>query len=140
MIFIPVAFAILWVGRPDPNDDEDWDYLIDQQLYHQFLAISGLLSALGSSVLQVKLMTKNFRDEKGVGSLSVSGLALQSMAFLWLAWSQALRLGWPRLGDKSQPDLTPMEWFLVVNGCAVGYLGIAVSQLVVLGVARRCIR
>lgn len=135
----PAAFAIHYMGPQNLKTDFDKAvlYIAVQRTLHGLLAVSGLLLALAAPVPQIKLMLTRYRHGEGLGSLSEPGLWLQFNILLYLGMSQASRLGWPRYEDASgKRDMTSGEWFIIVNGCAVGFWAMSLAQVVVLGTAK----
>ncbi|KAK2757691.1 hypothetical protein FQN54_004660 [Arachnomyces sp. PD_36] len=140
VIILPVAFTLFILGRPDDDQEgfgSEMGYAFAQQILHATFALSGLATSLSSAVPAVHLIVARSRSGYGLGSLSVVGLGLQFLAFVALGVSQGVRLGWPRVGDASDPPLSVYAWFLLVNGPAVGFVALGVGQLVVMGVALR---
>ena len=138
VVILPVALAMLILGRPDDDSEgfgSELTYGLTQQFLHIIFACSGLATGLSSAVPAVHLIVTRFRAGYGLGSLSVLGLGLQFVAFVALGVSQGLRLGWPHVGSSSDPPLSVYSWFVLVNGPAVGFVALGVSQLVVLSVA-----
>jgi hypothetical protein len=138
MIVLPISAVVLLIGPPDRTKDVEaaYRYVVYQRSLHRLLAIVGLILGLGAAVPQAHLMLKRHARGRGLGNLSVDGLALQAQGFFYLAVAQTMRLGFPIFAGGTRVELTSYEWFAFVNGCAVGFAALALGHMLLWGLAK----
>jgi hypothetical protein len=115
-------------------NDGELHWAFAQAWIQVLLAAIGTPLALVSGVPQMLLIVARSRSGVGLGNLSVLGLGLQVLAFAVLAVAQRLRSPW-ETPDSMRRWYSLYMWVVFVNPAGVGYAALALSQLLVLGVA-----
>jgi hypothetical protein len=128
--FLPLSTYILLQVFNEVNDFS-FVWAAAQAYLEVFMVATGLPAAVVSAVLQIWLMITRSRSRLGLGDLSVLSLRLQVFTLAMLAVAQYLRSPWGT-GTGSQPLYT---WVCFMNPAGIGYAALALSQLLVLGVA-----
>ncbi|KAL2850073.1 hypothetical protein BJX68DRAFT_237294 [Aspergillus pseudodeflectus] len=147
-ITLLLAFCLLhfMTGKDGPFNNPF--VFVVHTYYELFLQTTGLLTSLTAFIPQLHLILTRARDSHhhfDQGTLSTLSIALQVLAFTLLAASQGWRMR-QRPWTPSENGATwivptqtwSLKWWVKVlfgGGRAAGWLGLAVSQLIVLCVA-----
>ncbi|KAL2821003.1 hypothetical protein BDW59DRAFT_164408 [Aspergillus cavernicola] len=145
-ILLPIAVYLLELITQRLDEGPDSVLLVLNSAYGIILRITGTLTSLTATIPQIHLMVTRYRNNRNnfdQGSLSLLGLCLQVVAFIALAGSQGWRmrvLPPPPDAPAWYPRRTVWAWdwwaaFFFFGGLAVGWVALAVCQLLVLCVA-----
>ncbi|KAL5337620.1 hypothetical protein BJX70DRAFT_368777 [Aspergillus crustosus] len=135
VLLIPPAIYIMLKKIPSDND---LLVFLAAQAWYIVLAITGFLTSLTAMIPQIHLIIARSRSGlQGPGNLSLLGTGLQSLALFALSASQWSRFGSydPTSGGAAGPVQYFWAWFRGVGASPVGYLVLALGQLVVFCVA-----
>ncbi|KAL4901477.1 hypothetical protein BDW74DRAFT_181767 [Aspergillus multicolor] len=145
-IVLPSAIYIIKRYVPMLSSEDDYDLIVHfglSSMYGIFLRVTGVLTSLAAFIPQIHLMLSPARSRDGnsnpglvLGSGSLLSLGLQVIAFTTLAVAQGSVIS--PLGEDWRAEIRKAQWwhqFLAYSGLGAGWLALAFSQLVVLGVA-----
>ncbi|KAL3462070.1 hypothetical protein BJX64DRAFT_150033 [Aspergillus heterothallicus] len=134
VLLIPPAIYIMLKKIPS---DDDLVVLLAAQACYIVLAITGFLTSLTAMIPQIHLIITRSQNGLGPGNLSILGTGLQSLSLFALSATQWSRFGSfdPTGGDAAGPVEYFWAWFIGVGASPVGYLVLALGQLVVFCVA-----